>query len=574
MVESCGGGRELRLGRVFRNSLLLVLFVPWLAASTALAADPPEPAGQPLEATVDDLEVEKPAPVEFDGHVLYYVRTRVGNRSAADRARAIEQRIQEVADGKEPVGPLRVLEGYASDIFLGDRFIASITEGDTGSRENRAFYAQVVGRRMAEGIDRYRAERAPEALLRSATRAAVLTGALVVFLLLARLLRRRAGPRLARAAESALARMRVQRFELIRPEMQRRLIRGAGLLLWWGMVLLGVLAWAEAVAHLFPWTRIPADRALQFTLGAVKSVALSVLGFIPNLVYIALFVAVGWGVNALTRIFFRAVRLGAIQIPGFFPDWARTTSLIVTTFVFALVAVAIYPYLPGSGSSAFQAIGILLGAMISLGSGSSVANAISGVILTYMRPFVVGDFVRIADTTGTVTEQSLLAVRMITIRNEHVTLPASMVLSSQILNFSTQARTQGVAIRTGVTIGYDTPWRTVHGLLLSAASRTSGVRKDPAPWVIQTELHDFYVRYELDAYVDDPARQHFVLSELNQNVQDAFFEAGVEILSPHYAQLRDGSRTAIPPEHAPAGDGVRAFPVEVRDRAGGGNPGA
>jgi small-conductance mechanosensitive channel len=228
------------------------------------------------------------------------------------------------------------------------------------------------------------------------------------------------------------------------------------------------------------------------------------------------------------------------------------------------VAVAIYPYMPGSGSSAFQAIGIFLGAVLSLGSGSSVANAIAGVVITYMRPFAVGDFVTIADVTGTVTEQSTLAVRVLTIRNETVTLPAAIVLSNPVVNYSAQARATGVAIHTGVTIGYDTPWRQVHELLLSAARRTPHVLERPAAWVIQTQLNDFYVAYELDAYIDDPANRHFILSELNQNVQDAFFAAGVEILSPHYAQLRDGNAPAIPEAQVPKGAPARGFPVTVR----------
>jgi small-conductance mechanosensitive channel len=169
-----------------------------------------------------------------------------------------------------------------------------------------------------------------------------------------------------------------------------------------------------------------------------------------------------------------------------------------------------------------------------------------------------------------VSERGLLAVKLVTIRSEHVTLASSTVLASQILNFSAEARRSGVAIRTSVTIGYDTPWRKVHELLLAAAARTKGVRSEPAPWVIQSELNDFYVRYEVDGYIDDPANQHFILSELNQNVQDTFFAAGVEILSPHYAQLRDGSRPAIPPEHLPPGAAGHAFPVELR---GGKTPG-
>jgi len=560
------------LGNRARRILLLLGMIVLSASGAAAPTRADEPGqGAPVgEALLDEMVKEKPAPVEFDGRTLFYVRARVGTRSAADRATAIERRIQEVADAKDPPGPLRVVEGHASDIFLGERFIASITDAESGNREERGFYARSVGVRLEDGIRRYRADRAPEALVRSATKALLLTAALVALLAVLGFARRRIGPRLASGLEALLARMRVQQYELVGPEARGRLVAMAGWVLRTGLVAVALLAWLDAVAHLFPWTRGPADKALRFTLGATANVLSGVVGYLPNLVYIALFLAVGWAAQGLNRIFFRAVRAGAIQLPGFFPDWSRTTSLIVTLFISALVAVAIYPYLPGAGSSAFQSIGLLLGAMISLGSGSSVANAISGIVLTYMRPFQAGDFVRIADVTGTVTERGLLAVKLVTIRNEHVTLASSTVLGSQILNYSAEARQSGVAIRTSVTIGYDTPWRKVHELLLAAAGKTAGVRREPAPWVIQSELHDFYVRYEVDGYVDDPARQHFILSELNQNVQDVFFAAGVEILSPHYAQLRDGSRPAIPPGHLPPDAIGHAFPVELR---GGKTPG-
>jgi small-conductance mechanosensitive channel len=553
--------------RAGRRSILLGACLVVLAGAGVARADVPVPAPAtvPAEALLDAPGREAPVPVEFDGQRLFYLRVRIGDRSVAERARSAEQRIEEVADAAEPPGPLKIVEGFASDVFLGDRFVVSVTEGDVGSREERGLYARAIGRRVLEAVLRYRADRRPEVLVRSAGIALALTVALVAALAGLRAFRRRLGPHLAAFGASVLSRLHVQRLELIDARARERFVSALGWTVSTLAVLLLLVAWAEGVAALFPWTRGPALRALHFTLGAAWSVLGGVVGFLPNLVYIALFLAVGWAIHGLNRIFFRAVQAGAIQIPGFYPEWSRTTALLVSGFIFALVAVAIYPYLPGSGSTAFQAIGILAGAMISLGSGSAVANAVSGVVLTYMRPFRIGDFVRIADATGTVIEQSTLVVRLLTIRNEHVTLPASTVLSSPILNYSALARTSGVAIRTSVTIGYDTPWRKVHELLLAAASRTPGVRKDPAPWVVQAALQDFYVHYELDAYVDDPARQHFVLSDLNQAVQDAFFAAGVEILSPHYAQLRDGSRPAIPPEHAPAGPGP-AFPVELRGK--------
>jgi small-conductance mechanosensitive channel len=566
--------RALQMGSPLR-SLAVALLVAWVAAvpGPVRAADPvlaPDPDLAVGEAAQDVIIPARPVPVEFDGRVLFYVRARVGDRTAEERAGAIVGRLEEIADAREPVGPVLVKEGHHSDIFAGNRFIVSITDAEAGSHENRAFFAGAVARRIQEALARYRTERTPDAIQRAGWRALAFTGALAVLLALVAFVRRKFGPRLTRAAESLLARMRVQRFELIDPATQKQLVRWTGWVARWTVILIAVVAWADAVASLFPWTRAHAARALHFTSGAVVGVFSGVIGFLPNLVYILLFLLLGWGAQAVNQMFFRAVQAGAVQLPGFFPDWSRTTSLLVSVFIFALVAVAIYPYLPGSGSSAFQAIGLLLGAMISLGSGSAVANAISGLVLTYMRPFTLGDFVKIADTTGTVTHQSLLAVRILTIRNEHVTIPASMVLSNQILNYSAQARQSGVAIRTGVTIGYETPWRKVHELLLAAAGKTEGVLALPQPWVIQAELSDFYVRYELDAYVDAPARQHFILSEMNQNVQDVFFAAGVEILSPHYAQLRDGNRPAIPPEHLPEGATGHAFQVALRgeDRRG------
>jgi small-conductance mechanosensitive channel len=335
------------------------------------------------------------------------------------------------------------------------------------------------------------------------------------------------------------------------------------------LVLAGVFVWLEVVLHRFPWTRDAADHSLHFVLGAAGSVAGGVVRFLPNLVYIALFSLLGYLASRLSQLFFAAVAHGAIRLAGFYPEWARPTSRIAGFLILALVAVAIFPYLPGSGSSAFQAIGIFVGAILSLGSSSAVSNGIAGIVLTYMRPFEIGDFVKVGEAVGTVKEQSTLVVRILTIRNETVTIPASTVLASQIVNYSAQARTAGVAIRTAVTIGYDVPWRQVHDLLLAAASKTLHVLESPRPWVIQTALSDFYVAYEVDAYIDNPAIAHLILSELNQNVQDCFFQAGLEILSPHYAQLRDGNKAAIPDAWLPPGERVRSFKVSavVRDAA-------
>ena len=69
--------------------------------------------------------------------------------------------------------------------------------------------------------------------------------------------------------------------------------------------------------------------------------------------------------------------------------------------------------------------------------------------------------------------------------------------------------------------------------------------------MLQTALNDFYVSYELNAYTDAPEYMPRIYSELHQNIQDKFNEGGVEIMSPHYTNLRDGNQTTIPADYLP-----------------------
>jgi len=92
----------------------------------------------------------------------------------------------------------------------------------------------------------------------------------------------------------------------------------------------------------------------------------------------------------------------------------------------------------------------------------------------------------------------------------------------------------------------------VHELLLGAARATGRIEVSPAPFVLQTGLDDFYVRYELDAYTRDPGRMGAITSELHQNIQDRLHGAGIEIASPHLSSLRDGNRREVPDPYLPS----------------------
>jgi small-conductance mechanosensitive channel len=186
---------------------------------------------------------------------------------------------------------------------------------------------------------------------------------------------------------------------------------------------------------------------------------------------------------------------------------------------------------------------------------------VAGVVLTYMRPFRIGDRVKIADTMGDIMEKTLLVTRVRTIKNVDVSIPNAMVLSSHIINFSSSAKKRGLILHTTVTIGYDVPWKKVHELLVSAAKSSENILDTPEPFILQTSLDDSYVSYELNAYTDKPNLMAKSYSELHQNIQDKFNEAGVEIMSPHYSSIRDGNQTAIPEDYLPKGYVPRPFRI-------------
>lgn len=183
-----------------------------------------------------------------------------------------------------------------------------------------------------------------------------------------------------------------------------------------------------------------------------------------------------------------------------------------------------------------------------------------------MRSFSVGDWVKIGDTIGEVQERSLLVTRILTPKQETITIPNANVMSGTVLNYTREAKNAGVIFHSTVTIGYDAPWRTVHQLLIHAAHATEHILHDPAPFVLQTQLNDFYVSYELNAYTDVPRKMQFIYSILHQNIQDRFNEAGMEICSPHFASLRDGNTIAIPEQYIPRNYTAPVFRVDGKGK--------
>ena len=200
----------------------------------------------------------------------------------------------------------------------------------------------------------------------------------------------------------------------------------------------------------------------------------------------------------------------------------------------AFGVVVVFPYLPASDSAAFAGVSVFMGVLFSLSSSSAISNAIAGIVLTYTGAFRLGERVKLGDTFGDIVEVSMLATRVRTIKNEDITIPNSIVLGGAMTNYSRQAKSLGLILHTSVTIGYETPWRQVEAMLLLAAERTTGLAREPQPFVLEKKLGDFAVVYELNAYCGNVQAMNRLYAEMHRNILDVFNEYGVQIMTPAY----------------------------------------
>ena len=305
------------------------------------------------------------------------------------------------------------------------------------------------------------------------------------------------------------------------------------------------------IFSLFPWTQGIANTLFGYILNPLKNIGASFLAFIPNLLTIlVILVVVRYLLKGLS--FFKTeITKGRLVIPGFYPEWSKPTYNLVKIIVISITFVAIWPMLPMSDSKVFTGVSTFFGLLVALGGAGAFSNVIAGLVITYMRSFKVGDRVKIADVIGDVTEKTLLNTKIKTLKNEVITIPNSQMLNSHTINYTTANEEEGLLLYTTVTIGYDVPWRDVHKCLVEAALATEHVKKLPKPFVLQTSLDDFYVSYQLNARTREIKKMASIYSELHQNIQDQFNEAGIEIMSPHYAAHRDGNQSTIPQKYLP-----------------------
>jgi small-conductance mechanosensitive channel len=532
--------------KFLRLFLVLVLLSLALMSSAFGAWDPNElPPGFVVE--------KQGSPVELDGHPLFYLRVKQKVFSTEKRARKLSEGIKKLAD--DPTFDPKTIgvedSPLSSDIMVGDQTFMPVWAFEAKVEGKPApVLAREYAETIRQAIIRYQQEHSLRALVVGTLKTLVAIAVLsLLFILLLRGVRR---INLAIEATQRIQGVKLGTFEFFTAERVKAVLVGTVKI----FRLLTALFLFYLLLHLglsfFPWTHKYAVMLYESLLEALAVIGRGIWDQIPSIIFLIVLILIARYVLKTLRFVFAQVEAGKITLPGVDAEVAPITYKIMRILVIAFVAVIAYPFIPGSDSAAFKGISIFLGVLFSLGSTSAIANLIAGISLTYTRAFREGDVIKVGDAMGVVLERKLYVTRIKTYKNQIVTIPNGNILTNHVINLSHEAKAgDGLILHTSITIGYDAPWETIHVLLIEAAHATKHILKSPSPFVLQTGLNDFYVTYELNAYTDAPEIMPRIYGELHQNIQDKFNEAGVEIMSPHYTQIRDGNRSTIPAEYLP-----------------------
>jgi small-conductance mechanosensitive channel len=504
------------------------------------------------KARIDSLRSMTPgSPLVVEGDTLFIIYARNGGqlpgarvKEAAEIIVDLGKRITLFADS------VYVYDSdFSSDVMAGETVIISLTDND-GLWQNKkrqqlaSEYRTIISNKVEELHSKYGLQKK----LQGGLVVLLIIAAQIFLIRLTNWLYRRWRIRLVRKLLRQARPLNFKDYEVLNVHRQGILCLTVFNVLRWVIIILQLLFSIPLLFSAFPETKSLTYRVFGYILDPIADIFSSVIGFLPNLFKIVIIVICFRYLVRGIKYLLGEIAAGKLKINGFYADWAQPTFVIVRVLCYSFMIVMIWPLLPSSNSEVFQGVSVFIGVIVSLGSSSIIGNVMAGMVMTYMRPFREGDFIKYGDTQGFVIEKTVLVTRIRTRKNEVITIPNSSLMSSQTSNFTFAAKNYGVIVHTKVTIGYDMKWERIRNLLLEAAKATPHLSKKPDPFVRITALDDFYVEYEINAYTHKPEQLSEIYSCLHQNILDKFHEDGVEIMSPHIFAHRQGLELQIPKE--------------------------
>ena len=501
---------------------------------------------------IDSLRTITPgAPLVVDKDTLLRLYARRGGVTPESRVETARETIERLGHRLTLYADsLYVYEGdISSDIMAAGEVVLSITDMDglwagKPRAELAADYTKLIQAKINELHEEYGLRRKLWGLFLAGI---IVVAQILLLVFTNRLFRRWKKPVMHRVVRK-LNPIVIKDYEFLNVHRQGIIVMTFYKALRYVIILLQLFVTIPLLFSIFPETETITFTVLGYIWNPFKDILQSVFNYIPKLFQIAVIWFCFRYLLRLIRYFAEEIESEHLKISGFYPDWAKPSYYILRVLLYSLMVVMIWPLLPSSDSQVFQGVSVFIGIVISLGSTSIVGNLVAGLVMTYMRPFRIGDYIKVGDTVGEVIEKTVLVTRIRTRKNDVVTIQNSSLMGSQTSNFTVAARNYGIIVHTKVTIGYDVPWQKIKEIMESAALTTPGIKHKPHPFMMITALNDFYVEYEINGYTDDAVKLPAVYSALHANLLKRFFEEGVEIMSPHIFARRDGIDLQMPEE--------------------------
>ncbi|HSO07240.1 MAG TPA: mechanosensitive ion channel family protein [Pelomicrobium sp.] len=526
------------------------LFLAALAPS-AVAQDP-APAGASTSESGRPLATpDVPATIRLHNREVVTLRANILGASPAQRREVILKRLDAVVAAKGPGTAEATRVGATWRFSVDGTAVFYLVQEDFGplTDEQTELAVQFVQHSLAVAVREAKEMQDPMRLAKGAAYA--LGATLAVFALIRALfwLRRRVGDRLNQGVRRRLEKLGGRVLLAGHAELVFGALNWLTGVVTWLIVIVALDVWLSFVLQQFAYTRAWGEELTAWFIGVLQDFALAIVGAIPGLVVAALVYLLARFVTRVNSLFLQRVERGQLKLGWLDADTAAPTRRISNFIVWLFALAMAYPYLPGADTQAFKGLSVLVGLMVSLGASSIIGQALSGLSLMYARSLRQGEYVKIGETEGTVTTVGMFATKVRTGTGEEVSIPNTVIVGNPVRNFSRLVEGGAFVMHTTVTIGYATPWRQVHAMLIEAARRTRGVADEPPPYVVQTALSDYYVEYRLvaQAGAEAPQQRAQAMNDLHANIQDVFNEHGVQIMSPNYEADPEQPKI-VPPE--------------------------
>ena len=498
-------------------------------------------------STTNEKEIEKlrnkmrGRPIVFEKDTLYYLYTSYGPYDIDTRVKYVEEKLKELYNDPYFVADsikIKPAGDYLS-VMYNDKTITGVSMVDAlWENSSQTELAQRYANIIKNTIVKYKEQNSLKSVL---IRLAELLLVLFITFILVWAINRLFDflKKITLNSEHRfLTSIRIRNYDFIKkPGIVKALVKILAILRIVFLLFL-LITIIPLIFDIFSSTQYLSKIIVQWISEPIKNVGIAIIGYLPHLFYIVIIAVITRYVLKILRFFALEIERGILKIKGFHPEWAHTTYVLARMMLWVLALVIMFPHLPSSDSDAFKGISVFLGVLISLGSSSAISNAIAGIVISYMRPFQVGDWIKSGEIIGAVIEKNALVTRLKTINNEDITIPNSAILSGATMNFTSIGKEIGLALNVQVKVRYDYSDNLVEELLIEAALKTNGISPKPHPYIFQISLSELNAVYELNAYTFHPENMYFIKSDLTKNIQSTFRQANIEIFSTQYIEIR------------------------------------